>query len=159
MLVVIGIDLAGKDKNPTGICVLGDKTETKSLFSDEEIINEVTRIKPDLVAIDAPLSFPASGYYRQCEELLSARGFKPLSPLFPYMRILVERGMKLKAEFEKIGIKVIEVFPKASESILGLNKTEHANEHEYDALVCALTGKSYLDGNYEDLSGIIVPKE
>ncbi len=158
-MIVIGIDLAGKDKNPTGVCVLGEKTETNTLFADDEIISEVMRVKPDLVAIDAPLSFPASGYYRQAEELLSQRGFKPLSPLFPYMRILVERGMKLKAEFEKSGIKVIEVYPKASESFLGLNKTEHANEHEYDALVCALTGKCFLQGNYEDLSGIIVPKE
>ncbi len=157
-MIVIGIDLAGKDKNPTGFCVLSDKTETKSLFTDDEIINEVLRIKPDLVAIDAPLSFPTSGYYRQCEELLSERGFKPLSPLFPYMRILVERGVKLKNEFEKSGIKVIEVYPKAGESILGLNRSAHANEHEYDALVCALTGRCFLQGNYEDLSGIIVPK-
>ncbi|MFH1106111.1 MAG: DUF429 domain-containing protein [Candidatus Aenigmatarchaeota archaeon] len=157
-MIVIGIDLAGKDKNPTGVCALGDKSETKALFSDSDIIAEVLRVKPDLVALDAPLSFPASGYYRQCEDLLAQRGFKPLSPMFPYMRILVERGIKLKNEFEKSGIKVIEVYPKASESILGLNKTEHANEHEYEALVCALTGKSYLDGKYEDLSGIIVPK-
>ena len=35
---VVGIDLAGKPKNPTGFCVLTDNfTETKLVYSDEDI--------------------------------------------------------------------------------------------------------------------------
>ena len=47
---------------------------------------------------------------------------------------------------------------KASEKIVGLDKNKAANKDEYDALICALTGKAYIQGKYEDLNGVIIPK-
>jgi predicted RNase H-like nuclease len=48
---IIGIDLAGKDKNPTGFCILTDgKTEVKLLNTNEEILKEVNKIEPDVVS-------------------------------------------------------------------------------------------------------------
>ena len=47
-LVVLGIDLAGSPKRPTGVCVMADdRAQTHLAFSDA-----------DLVPIDAPLSLP-----------------------------------------------------------------------------------------------------
>ena len=56
---IIGIDLAGKQDNPTGFCVLDqDQVTLKTLYPDKDIINDTKRINPSLIAIDAPLSLP-----------------------------------------------------------------------------------------------------
>jgi predicted nuclease with RNAse H fold len=78
--------------------------------------------------------------------------------MFPGMKPLVKRAIRLVKRFKDRGHKVIEVFPRASEHILGLERSKRANEHVYDALLCALTGLAYLRGEYEDLEGIIIPK-
>lgn len=159
MAVVIGIDLAGKDKNETGFCVLKEgKTSAKVLFSNEELLEEIEKEKPDLIAIDAPFDFPSEGFFRNSDDLLRKRGFTPLSPVFRGMQPLVERAKVLVKILKDKNYKVIEVFPKATEHILGLNKDEKANDHEYDSLLCALTGKAYLENKYENLDGIIIPK-
>ena len=85
-------------------------------------------------------------------------GFKPLSPLFKGMQPLVERAKELVKILKDKNYEVIEVFSKATEEILGLKKDEKANDHEYDSMLCALTGKAYLDKKYENLDGIIIPK-
>lgn len=160
---VIGIDLAGLEKNPTGFCILTEKgSEAKTLFSDSKILKEIEKVeaKPDVIAIDAPFSFPKKGYYRNGDKLLQQEGFKCLSPRFPGMRPLVIRAMKLVRELRSRDFKVIEVFPRATERILGMSKEEKANEHEYDALLCALTGKYFLEGKYRSLGKekIVIPK-
>jgi len=154
---VIGIDLAGKDKNPTGFCVMIDgKTEVRLLRTDEEILKAVDGVEPDVVAVDAPFSFPEHGYYRDSDQKLQEEGFKPLSPRFPGMQPLVERAMKLVPELRK-SYRVIEAFPRATEKILGL---EEKKTHEYDALLCALTGKYYFQGKFRAMGKeeIIVPE-
>ena len=156
---VVGIDLAGKFENPTGFCSMTDNgTETKLLFTDEEIIDEVEMIKPDCIAVDAPFWLPRVGAWRPSEEKLLRRGLQPLSPLLPAMRLLSIRASRLVKALREKRYNVIEVFSNASEKVLGLSKEPRKNKDEYDALLCALTAKAYLEGNYEDLDGIIIPK-
>jgi predicted nuclease with RNAse H fold len=156
---VVGVDLAGKSENPTGFCSLTESgTETRLLFKDEEIINEIELIKPDCIAVDAPFWMPKFGAWRPCDEKLLRRGFKPISPLLPTMRMLTLRASRLVKILREKNYRVIEVFSNASEKILGLTKEPRKNKDEYDALLCALTAKAYLQGNYEDLDGIIIPK-
>ena len=155
---VVGIDLAGKFENPTGFCAMSDeKTETKLLHTNEEIISEIDSIKPECVAIDAPFWLPQVGAWRSSEEKLMKRGFMSLSPLLPNMKLLVMRASNLVKVLRDSGYNVIEVFANASERILGLSKEPRKNQDEYDALMCALTAKAYLEGKYEDIDGIIIP--
>jgi predicted nuclease with RNAse H fold len=156
---VVGLDLAGKFENPTGFCSMTDSgTETKLLHTDEEIMNEIDAIRPDCIAVDAPFWLPRYGAWRPSEEKLLKRGFQPLSPLLPAMRLLALRASNLVRVLRERGYVVIEVFANASEKVLGLSKEPRKNKDEYDALLCALTAKSYLEGNYEDVDGIIIPK-
>ena len=156
---VVGIDLAGKAENPTGFCLLDDSgSHTKLLFTDTEILKEIESIKPDCIAIDAPFWLPKFGAWRPADEKLLKRGFQPLSPLLPTMRLLTLRASHLVSVLRKRGYKVIEVFSNATEKIMGLSKEPRKNKDEYDALLCALTAKAYLEGKYEDLDGIIIPK-
>jgi len=156
---VVGIDLAGKSENPTGFCLLTESgSQTKLLFSDMEILREIEEVKPDCIAIDAPFWLPRVGAWRPSDEKLLRRGFQPLSPLLPTMRLLTLRASHLVKVLKERGYKVIEVFSNASEKVLGLSKEPRKNQDEYDALLCALTAKAYLEGKYEDLDGIIIPK-
>ena len=156
---VVGIDLAGKPENPTGFCLLTeDNSQTKLLFSDEEIIKEIIETKPDCIAIDAPFWLPRTGIWRSSDEKLLKRGFQPISPAFPTMRLLVLRATRLVKVLRDGGCNVIEVFSGATEKVLGLSKEPRKNKDEYDALLCALTAKAYLEKKYEDLDGIIIPR-
>lgn len=158
---VVGIDLAGKPENETGFCFLQEsEVETKVLHTDEEIIKGIERIQPDLIAIDAPFDFPEDGMYRDSDLELKDRGFKPLSPNFPGMKILVRRVKGLLKKIEELDFnpEVIEVFPQATGEILQLTPSADVSEDEFDALLCAISGKKYLKNEYEDLNGIVVPE-
>jgi len=164
----IGLDLAGRATNPTGFCLLTEEGETKNsdtklLFSDEELVTSIEAAKPDVIAIDAPFWFPRGPpgklvAFRNAEQLLLKRGFRPLSPSLPTMQELSMRAARLVKVLRDRGYKVIEVFPRASERILGLSKEPRKNQDEYDALLAALTGKAFIEGRYEDLDGIVIPK-
>ena len=164
----IGIDLAGRSENPSGFCVLieengNNSTDTKLLYSDEEMIVEIEKVKPNCIAIDAPFWLPrgAGGLvamWRNSEQLLIKRGFRPLSPALPTMQELSERARRLVANLRAKGYEVVETFPRAAEIILGLSKEPRKNQDEYDALLCALVAKCYLEKNFENLDGVVVPK-
>lgn len=160
---VVGIDLAGKSENPTGFCILTDEgTDSKEVYSDLDILKEIENAKPDIIAIDAPFWIQKMGDriipWRRSEELLLKRGFRPISIALPSMTMLARRAIHLVSVLRQRRYNVIEVFPQATEKILGLSKAEKKSEHEYDALLCALTAKAYLENKYENLDGIIIPK-
>ena len=171
---VVGIDLAGKEENPTGICVLSqDKVVLKTRYNDEEIIKEVRSINPSLIAIDAPLSLPkgrcclekdckcaVGGHFRSAEREIRPYG-RVLPLTFQGMKMLTLRGNKLVKELEK-EFEVIETHPRTSQKILGFNDLKEdlnriyklpdkTTEHELDAVLSAITGFLYLKGCYIEL--------
>lgn len=168
---VVGIDLAAKPHNETGFAILKRAiAKTMLLKSDDEIINHTLKTKPSIIAIDAPLSLPeGDGIAREADRLLVKKGFRCFWPLLPSMKPLTLRGIKLKETLEKHGLRVIEVFPSATQKILrvptkkagkdkflkglaglGINiTTENPTHHELDAVTAALTVLFYLAGRYE----------
>jgi len=176
---VVGLDLSGSEFRPTGFCIMDDNFNaiTKVLFKDEEIIEETIRNKPDLIAIDAPLSLPKGRFsleersnihLRECDrELLRLKiKFFPLT-LGP-MRKLTERGIMLKNFFISKGLRVIEAYPGGAQDMLklprkskGINELikglkslnirgirENITHDELDAITCAYVGIKYLQGEY-----------
>ena len=100
---VIGIDLAGSEKRPTGVCLMNEKMEVlvKTLFLDEEIVDYVKKLRPELVAIDAPLSIPkgrktiddrSGPHLRKCDEELLRMGIKFFPITLGPMRKLTKSG-------------------------------------------------------------------
>jgi predicted nuclease with RNAse H fold len=173
---IIGLDLAGSEKRPTGFCILKQmKAETELLYSDQEIINRIQQVKPEIIAIDAPLSLPdgrksieerTNTHLRECDRELLKRKIKFFPITLGPMRKLTERGIKLKEILENMGYKVIEVYPGGAQDVLniprkqkGLDKlvkglkklkiiglTDKMNDHELDAVTCAYVGKLFLEG-------------
>ena len=175
---IIGIDLAGLEKNETGFCVFEDKrVSVKTLKTDEEIIKEVEKECPDLVCIDAPLTLPNQNQ-RQVD--LELKQYGALPPLMGGMRYLTMRGNKLRENL--VGYRVIEVLNRATAKILGLDYPDPAERQkamiamsitgdiekrsltkdEVDSIMAAITGYLYLEGKAKEIGDkegvIIVPK-
>jgi predicted nuclease with RNAse H fold len=166
-LKIIGIDLAGKTKNPTGICLLYyGKLEFKTVKTDKQILKICFDFKPEIIAIDAPI-MKGKPRIRKADEIL--KKYKALPPTLPSMKHLTIRGSKL-AEKLRTNFKVIEVFPTASAKTLGIYNKNYKktaekldiktkNKHELDAYLCCLTAKLFLEKEtikIGDKQGIII---
>lgn len=176
---VAGIDLAGVSHRPSGCCLLdGLKADTKLLYTDEEIIDWVRKEKPELIAIDAPLTLPPGrksiderneSHYRPCDMELRRRKI----PFFPItlgpMRVLTKRGIKLREVLERAGFRVVEIYPGGAQDIWVIPRARHnlsglrdglrkrgisglkkqCTDHELDAASGALVGCLFLQGKAE----------
>ncbi len=169
--MIIGLDLAGVPKNPSGFARLSNsELQTSLIYSDDEILGQCTRSDAKLVAIDAPLSLPQQGNLRRADMLLIQRGFRVFPPTFAGMLSLTERGIRLAGALRAKGLRVIEIHPRTSGMLLfkthnrrrwivklnkkGMKLEENANKHEIDATLAALTGALHLKGKTEEVGEI-----
>lgn len=173
---IVGLDLAGVETRPTGFCLLRQMTaQTFLVYTDTEILNVIQRCRPDVVAIDAPLSLPRGRksieektptHLRECDKELLKRRIRFFPVTLGPMRKLTTRGIALRETLQAQRFKVIEVYPGGAQDILhiprkqqglaplkdGLEKlgikglTEDLSDHELDAVTCAYVGRLYLDG-------------
>lgn len=177
--LVIGVDLAGVESRPTGICRLkGLQATTFLLYSDNEIMGCIQEEAPELVAIDAPLTLPPGResieeknrqHLRPCDEELRRRRI----PFFPItlgpMRKLTKRGIRLRRSLEERRFHVVEAYPGGAQDILCLPRVKHdpigllqglkrleiaglkkgISGHELDAVTAAYVGLLFLRGEAE----------
>jgi predicted nuclease with RNAse H fold len=173
---IVGLDLAGVETRPTGLCILRDmKAETCLVYKDEAILKRIGETKPVIVAIDAPLSLPAgresveqrtSVHLRECDKELLQRGIRFFPVTLGPMRKLTNRGISLRRALESRHFRVIEVYPGGAQDILGIPRKQQGlgrlktglekagvtglnrqmSDHELDAVTCALVGKLLLEG-------------
>lgn len=155
--MIIGIDLAAKEHNKTGISILSNsKSRLKILYSNERILNEIRKYRPKIVAIDAPLSIDN----RVCDKNLKFLGVMPLK--LPSMVLLAKRAIYLVEQIKQIkptnNITFIEVFPTGTskilniysknieeyknniQTILGIELLVNVNKHLIDAFMASITG-------------------
>jgi predicted nuclease with RNAse H fold len=131
---ILGLDLAGSPRRPTGFCVLrGRRVQVGHAFSDEDIRGVVESAAPQLVAIDAPLALPAgrcclldtcacarTTHFRVSDHELRRLGIRFFPMTLGPMRQLTQRGMLLKAALEAAGTPVIETYPGAAQDLWGI---------------------------------------
>ncbi|MBS7643524.1 DUF429 domain-containing protein [Candidatus Bathyarchaeota archaeon] len=182
---IVGIDLSGDPRNLTGWALLHDGIfEVKELYEDSEILSETVSVKPELVAIDAPLTFPKKGFMRVADQVMRWRGYQVLPPLFKGMKMLTQRAKSLTKSLEEAKITVIEVHPLSTRKALrmSLHNSKRIQEeflkmgfsgnfqrkqltlHEIDAMTAALTANLHLLGMTESIGNtnegiIIIPVE
>jgi predicted nuclease with RNAse H fold len=182
-LVVVGIDLAGSPKRPTGICVLqGDRARTQLAYSVDEIMAIVAEADPDIVPIDAPLSLPpgrktiadrSGEHFRPCDRELQKLGIRFFPITLGPMRMLTERGLALKTQLGALGYVAVECYPGGAQDQWGMPRQHksmsgllrglrkmglrglraNASPHELDAASAALAGHHLLLGEAVMLGG------
>jgi uncharacterized protein YprB with RNaseH-like and TPR domain/predicted nuclease with RNAse H fold/dephospho-CoA kinase len=168
-LCVIGIDLTGSERRPSGWCVLrGNDVSTQLVGSDQALIAQAALWQPGIVSIDSPLSLPAGrasvsdddpnraeyGITRQCERTLRKRGINVYPCLLPSMQKLTARGIALATAFRQLGIPVIESYPGVVQDIIGLPRKRAS----LDLLRAGLTDFGLLgvrsDASHDELDAI-----
>ena len=163
-----GVDLAAKEKNITGMAIIKkDSIRVWSLHTNMEIIEKIMKEKPDIIAIDAPLTTDVNRY---ADKYL--RKYGALSLKIPAMMALAKRALRIVSQLQRM--KIIEVFPTATAKILGFyrkNKMDMIsffssftlpnvkNEHEVDAIIAAYTAYLYWKGETEMIDGVVIPRE
>jgi predicted nuclease with RNAse H fold len=175
-MIVVGLDLAGVERRPTGFCTLkGMKVQTSLTYTDAEIFMKIKETQPDLVAIDAPLSLPPGRksleertdiHLRECDKELLKRRIKFFPVTLGPMRKLTQRGINLRHLLEAEGRVVIEAYPGGAQDVLGIPRKQRGleklkaglegygikglkgelSDHELDAVTCAYVGKLFLEG-------------
>jgi len=149
MVKIIGVDLAGVIRRPTGFAVVnGFKTKTKNVFTDEEILNEIEKARAKLITIDSPLGYPKGrcclDYNCECRKFGCMRiGEKQMVKLgvrifpcgFGGMQKLTNRGMRLRKILEDQGYEVIETYPGSAQDLLGMPRKKAGIEELRKALV------------------------
>jgi predicted nuclease with RNAse H fold len=138
-------------------------------------LKKIDEIKPQVIAIDAPLSLPPgrktiedrSGVHlRESDKELLKRRIKFFPITLGPMRKLTERGIYLKRALEKGNFTTIEVYPGGAQDVLGISRKQKGldklkagleklgieglkdglSDHELDAVTCAFVGKLFLEG-------------
>ena len=182
---IIGIDLAGISRNPSGVAVwLDKKVQTSLLYTDNQILESVLRNKPEIIAIDAPLCVPKQGTLRKADREMMKKGYRVFPPSFKAMKTLTTRAVKLNRLISEKGFETIEVHPTSTCKALSVPLKEYGKiqaileqiglngdhrvctlaSHEIDAVIAALTAYLYCIGETdafgdEDEGYIIVPKK
>ncbi len=181
--VIVGIDLAGSPRRPTGLCLLrGVKAVTSVAYTDDEILDMVASARPALVPIDAPLSLPrgrrsihsrTGEHLRECDRELLRRKIRFFPITLGPMRMLTARGLKLKRKVAAMGYRTVECYPGRAQDVWGLPRqhknrlrllsglrklglrglTKTATGDELDAATAALVGRWFLLGQGAMLGG------
>jgi uncharacterized protein len=181
--VVVGVDLAGSPRRPTGVCILqGMHAHTRIALSDDEIIGFIQQARPDLVPMDAPLTLPigritihdrTGEHFRECDRELQRRKIRFFPITLGPMRMLTERGMALGEKIAMMGYRAVECYPGAAQDVWGIPRQRHDRHEllrglrkfglkgltikmtgdELDAVTAALVGRMFLLGSGEMLGG------
>jgi predicted nuclease with RNAse H fold len=183
--IIIGIDLAGSPKNPTGWALWKNKMIKADLvYTDKEILEGVLSYNPSIIAIDAPLRLPKEGILRKADKEMIKRGYRVFPPALPAMKKLTLRAIKINALILEKGYKTIEVHPTSTRKALGISlkdwgkiqatlksigiqgdiQTRPLASHEIDAVTAALTAYLHVKNQTEAIGDeeegfIIIPKK
>lgn len=128
---VLGLDLAFPNHPTAAVALAADKAPLylNSVIDDSAILGLAARFRPDLIAIDAPLTLPqglcclesscpcGSGGYpkRSAERALAAQGIGCFyTTKKSLIKGMVYRGVSLATDLRTKGYQVIEVYPYAS---------------------------------------------
>ena len=159
--IFIGIDLGGKEKRTTGVCIL-EKSDQNLIFAKdycqkcEDVFGKdiLKVIRPylkntEVIAIDAPLTKGrGKGRMRLYEKFLSTKIFRQerINPIPPaLMRNFCDFAQELVKKLEKRGfvldLNLIETFPtiikKICQEDIFLRNLPCQNENQKSASICA----------------------
>jgi predicted nuclease with RNAse H fold len=180
----LGVDLAGSEKRNTGISFVENNSILTCIIRNEKELFEIMQ-KIQFIYIDAPLTLPHARnsldvrnehHFRECDLLLRKRGIKFFPITLGPMRMLTQRGMRLREMLSKLGKEVYEVFPGAFYDVFGVKrkdrdtiqalyktlsgffglslKVDYPSQDELDAIACLFTGFFHKLNLTECLTGI-----
>ena len=179
---IIGVDYGSKLAGTTAICYFQNEgvqvcQSAKKQDADKFILQEVEKLNPEMIFLDAPLSLPgvylypnrySDYFYREAD-----RNLKAMSPMF--LGGLTARAICLKRQLELRRIQVKEIYPAQLAKLLDLTQLGYKKEkthitsvlnqfrqvlpfkleqtpenwHQIDAILAFYSGYRYLVDDYQ----------
>lgn len=142
-MISLGLDPSGSERKRSGLAVIDESlnAESRVVKTDADILQAAHDVRPEVVAIDAPLSLPKGrccadtscpcavhGIVRSADRAVSRMGYHPFWTLLPSMVNLTLRSIRLRETLESMGIRVIEVYPGAAQDRLGLPRKQRGED-------------------------------
>lgn len=186
----VGIDLSTRK---SGYAVLDEyrKLTLLTLLDFDHLLDAIIDLHKKeqlLVAVDAPLTFPITGIWRECDLMLHKLGISCYAPGASFFRRITGLGVNLRRALEKRGIKAIEVYPYTTrlrcnvgakvkkKTLQGRRQIQNdlgklvvdlpreiLSDHLLDAILAAYTSYLAAHDMAETLSGrdgtIVIPKK
>lgn len=132
-----------------------------------------------VAGVDAPLTLPSSGVWRQCDRELIRRGIPCYPPLAKTFAPVARFAMGVVEELRTAGVECVEVYPYAARVLLQLAPSarkatadgraaircalqryvrlqglpEVASHHALDAIIAGLTAGMYVAGRFQRVEG------
>lgn len=139
---IVGIDLTASEEKESGWAYLqGNYAKCKRIATDEDIIQSVEELRPDIVSIDSPLAYPKGrccarkncecskfGILRESERMLRHFGIHIYPCLIDSMVNLTTRGMRLAGILRDRGYHVIESYPGVAQDVLEIPRKGKTHE-------------------------------
>ena len=147
-LNLVGVDLAGSPKRPTGLCIMNESKHVNVgiVLEDSNLVSGILQARPKLVAIDAPLALPrgrhclaehcrGKNHFRACDLELRKMGIRFFPITLGPMRMLTNRGIRIRRTLERAGLTVVETYPGAAQDLLGFPRRQHGMDRLQRALL------------------------
>jgi len=93
-----------------------------------DVFDEGIEMDFEFAGIDAPLSFPIEGFFRECERKLQRMGITLIPPRF--IEKIALRGMEIAELLRSSGVEVFEVYPYATRKILNIAPKANKKKEE-----------------------------
>ncbi len=152
-----GVDLGLPHRRTTGVALLCCRCRTiwTTQTTPTVAIALCTYLRPDLAAVDAPLSLPRRGTERGIEKISRALGYRLIPPLLGSMRRLTKTGMLLAETLERANVKVVETHPRSALQSAGIvdlmrivapvrsGRSCRLTRHMIDAAISSIVAAAY----------------
>uniref|UniRef100_A0A7J3ZKU5 DUF429 domain-containing protein n=1 Tax=Fervidicoccus fontis TaxID=683846 RepID=A0A7J3ZKU5_9CREN len=154
---VAGVDLSASKSKPSYCCLLNSEEACiLELSSIDEIVKAIVEFRPQVAAIDAPLSLPEGNKpFRTFEYEAIREGARLLPLTLKGMRELAAMGRMLAAKLEAEKLDVIETHPASAALFLGRRNTVELarqatgltlRKDEADAITCCIVAMLFIAG-------------
>ena len=167
--MISGLILTDSKDQKSCIAFLDDSTKCFELESNEEIVDEIVKRKPEILAVNAG-NDEIRGELTEKESELKEEGhtFTPTSHNKMLSRRLEALESQLFAEMGAEGPEIIRFEPAITSKQLaidgdsalnsmGIDTSEIGSAREFDAVLGAVTARFYQQNQFSDM-GVIVPE-
>lgn len=166
--MIVGLILSDNEQLNSEIALLGDELEVYSLETNQEIVEKITELEPEVVAVNSAGEVTREELSEQEEELKEeGYSFTPSRTeskkvkRFQGLKTLIKREMLDAPDFIRfdphITAEELAIDGDKALDAYGVKTSDINSARQFDAVLGSITARFYQQEQYQDL-GVVVPQ-
>jgi hypothetical protein len=166
--MIAGLVLSDKEQLDSEIAFLGDEVKTYSLDTNEEIVEKISELEPEIIAVNSSGEITREQYSDQEEDLkdegynftpsrTESKKIKRLQAL----KAVLNRDMLDSPEFirfdPQITAEELAIDGDKALNSYGIGPSNIDSARQFDAVLGSITARFYQQEQFQDL-GVVVPQ-